>query len=361
MAKAKRRLTNIRVKEVSLVDEAANLRRFIVVKRKGGPEMAGKKNADLLKPDGDATVLKLSAEVKETLKTQGTEAVEKIQEALKKVEEIEVSKEAGDEVPGELIEEFDAIAKILPQFAGDEGDEPDEDFGLAKAAEEIKKAGKKISSDRLKKISDAASILSKLLEELGEGGSAASNANSHGGGKGMATEKTEETKKRSPDVAFKLAEAEVIKTREALTEAEESANKEAITKAKEAFDKADAEFKVAKEAADKATSEAEVAKAQEEADAAAEKLRKAKGEDKEPDGPNAEVLKSIVEGQKKINEELKASREENAELKKQLAEVSKVSQPSNGADTDGDATGGEGGNDQEVDKAKDPDFWAGVI
>jgi DNA repair exonuclease SbcCD ATPase subunit len=354
MAKAKRRLTNIRTREVSLVDEAANNRRFIVVKRKGGPDMPGKKNADLLKDD-DSKVLKLSAEVKETLTSRGNEAIEKIQAVLKKIEEVEVSKDAGDEVPGELIEEFEDVLKALPQF--DNGDvEPDEDFGIEKAAEEIKKAGKKISSERLKKISEAASILSSLLKELGAGGSAASNQ-SHEGGQGMATN-DQETKKRSPDVAFKLAEAEVLKAREALTEAEESADEEAIKKAKEEFDKADAEFKKAKEVNDEALKTAEIEKAKKEADDAAEKLRKAKGETDEPKGENAEVLKQIVAGQEKINEELKETRKENAELKKQLEGVSKVTQPSNGADTDDDP---ENKGDEEVDKAKDPKFWAGVI
>lgn len=361
MAKATRRLTNIRVKEVSLVDEGANNRRFIVVKRKGGSDMPGKKNAELLKND-DAKILKLSAEVKETLTARGNEAIEKIQTTLKKVEEIKVSKDAGEEVPGELIEEFEAIAKALPQFSDDDDDGDIEDFGIEKTVEEIKKAGKKISAERLKKITDAASILSSLLEELGgnTGGPAASNNNSHGGGTGMATEKDQETKKRSPDVAFKLAEAEVIKAREALTTAEESADAEVIKKAKEEFDKAEGEFKKAKEANDEAQKTEEVKKAQEDADAATKKLREAKGETDEPTGENATVLKSIVEGQQKINDELKKTREENKDLKEKLEKVSKVSQPSNGADTDGDDTA-DANKDEDVDKAKDPDFWAGVI
>lgn len=355
MAKAKRRLTNIRTKEVSLVDEAANLRRFIVVKRKGVP--MGKKNAELLKDD-DSTVLKISADVKETLTSQGNQVIEKMKEALEKVETIEVCKDAKDDVPGEVIDQFDEVLKSMPKF----DEEEIEDFGISKSAEEIKKAGKKISSSRLQKISAAFTILSGLLEELGhkENDSSTtknhSNDDSHGGGNSM-TKPNEETKKRSPEISFTLAEAEVIKTREALEVAEEAADAAGITKAKEEVSKANDAFSVAKSAKEEAEKTSEVEKAQKIADEAAANLKKAKGEPVEPKNENADILKQILEGQKATQEKLELVTSENAELKKQLEEVSKSAQPSNS--TDGDA-GGQNTSDEKTEKSKiGKAFWGG--
>lgn len=349
MAQAKRRLTNIRVKEVSLVDEAANLRRFIVVKRKGGQGM-GKKNAELLKDD-NTDVLKVSAEVKETLVNRGNEVIEKMKTLLENVDKIEIAKDGGDEVPGAIIEQFEEVVKAMPQFNSD--DEEPEDFGLAKAAEEIKKAGKKISANRLEKIKDAFSILSGLLEEFqGDSGGAATTKGTtepttgHGGGNNMTTgSKDTETVKRSPGIAFTLAEAEVIKAREALEQAEESADATGIAKARESLTKAEADLKVAKESKAEADKAAEVEKAKEEADKANAALAKAKGESDEPKGENADVLKQILEGQKAAQEKLDSVIVENADLKKKLDEVSKTTQPSNSATDDG-------GDDAETAKKK---------
>ncbi len=360
MAHAKRRLTNIRVKEVSLVDEAANLRRFIVVKRKGGDGM-GKKNAELL--NGENTeVQKLSADVKETLVNRGNEVITKMKSILEDVDKIEVTKDAKDEVPGSLIEKFEEIAKALPQFMSD-----DEDFGIVKAVEEIKKAGKKISANRLEKIKDAFSILSGLLEEFqgdNSGGSATQKNTSntttgHDGGNNMAASKDTETVKRSPEVAFTIAEADVIKAREALEVAEGSADAPAITKAKESITKAEGDLKVAKEAKDEAEKAAEIAKAKEDAEKANAALAKAKGEDK-PSGDNAEILKQILEGQKVAKEKLDSVTAENAELKKKLEEVSKTTKPSNSSTDDGgdDAETEKNKSSEKIEKGKaGRDFW----
>lgn len=366
MAQAKRRLTNIRVKEVSLVDEAANLRRFIVVKRKGGNGM-GKKNAELLKDD-DNQVEKLSSEVKETLVNRGNEVIEKMKSLLEDVEKIEVAKNGGDEVPGTLIEKFEEIAKAMPQF---KIEEDSDDFGIAKAADEIKKAGKKISANRLEKIKDAFSILSGLLEEFNDdnGGGVAKkkdiseSTTGHDGGNNMAGSNETEAKKRSPGVAFTIAEAEVLKVREALELAESSADAKAIEKAQESLKTAEADLKVAKEAKDEADKAAEVAKAKEEADKALAALAKAKGEsDPEPD--NADVLKQILAGQKLAQEKLDAVTAENAELKKKLEEVSKTTQPSNSATDDGadDDVETKKTANQSIEKGKaGSEFWGNIF
>ena len=360
MGEAKRRLTNIRVKELSIVDEGANNRRFIVVKNKGNG-MGAKKINPFKNDNDDNVVQKMSEKIKKGLIDQSNLSIERIKKAIEEVEKVETSDDAGDDVPEDVIKSFENVLEALPSIEGD--DEPAEDFGLAKVADEIKKAGKKVSSGRLKKISEAATILTKLLEELGVniGGSedaATSKSNSHDNGGGDMT--TQKKAERSPEVALTLAEADVIKARDALTEAEESADEAALKKAKDGLVEAEAELKKAKEVKAEADKKAEIEKAAKEKEEADAKLRKAKGE---PDVPESfkETFAAIQKGQETINAELKKSREENAELRKKLEEVSKTAVPSNSQDTDGADAAGSGDGDTQVDKAKDPKFWAGVF
>ncbi len=328
----------------------------------------GKLNTELLKGD-DSEVLKISAEVKLALVNRGNEVIAKISSALEAVEKVEISKDGGDDVPESIIEQFESVAKALPQFKSD--DEESDDFGIAKVAEEIKKAGKKISANRLEKIKDAFSILSGLLEEFqGDSGGSPTQKKTpepttgHDGGNNMTTgNKDTETVKRTPGVAFTLAEAEVIKAREAMEVAEAAADATAIAKAQEALTKAEADLKVAKESKSEADKAAEVEKAKEEADKANAALAKAKGETGEPKGENAEVLKQILAGQQAAQEKLDSVTAENAELRKKLEEVSKTSQPSNSSTDDG------GDDDETKKKAAETiekgkagkEFWGGYF
>jgi len=363
MGKATRRLSNIRTREVSLVDEGANLRRYIFIKNKGGTDM-GKKNAELLNVD-PVEVSKLSADVKSTLINRGNEVIEKMKTFLEDVNAFDVSEDAKDSVPSALIEKFEVVVKAMPQFSGD--DEEIEDFGLSKIASEIEKAGKKISSSRMNKISEAFNILSGLLDELGHKGSGSTSTsksatsnieNSHGGGSGMTNDV--KTDKRSPEVLVKLAEAELIKANEALEEADNQADAAAIAKAKEVKVKAEEEFKKAKEVKDEADKASVIAKAQKEADDASAALAKAKGETSDS---TENTLKQILEVQKASQSKLDAMVVENAELKKKLEEVSKASAPSNAQSEDGD-------ENTEVDKSKNAaiekgkagsEFWGNIF
>lgn len=197
-ANARRRLSKIRAKEVSLVDEAANGRDFLIVKRRG--EMSGKANQDgkVLKTtggdNGDSTATpaadkevfkKLVAGVKEafdkvtalpgdkdvtkmvhpdqfSMFTAMADALDWVANTLVLVKSDLVSFVQSGGTTGFMGEDVvsqDVVAKKLEEFG-------DEFFTKAVAMVAITKAGKKMKKDRLMKLKDAVKALSDLVSEV---------------------------------------------------------------------------------------------------------------------------------------------------------------------------------------------------
>lgn len=329
MDEAKRRLTNIKTKELSLVDEGANNKQFIIMKRKG--QIMGKKDSELLKGKGEVV---LAPSVKKSLLEQCVEITNKTKAFSEYVEKLGESEEANDEIPEEVLKQFDQVADVLPQYE-------DDDFGISKAAKEIEKAGKKIASNRLEKMTEAAEILNKLIEELT--GSPVSKTTSSETGHAGGAKMTTEVKKRSLENDFKVAEVDLIKAREELDDATEKADAEAIEKAKKSVEEAEKSLNEIKKAKDEADKQAEIEKAEKAKKEAEEALAKAKGEVTSNESDLAKSLQAINEKMtelSKMKEDVSKMRED---LEKKIEDVKKTATPSNTADE----------NEDEINKGKE--------
>lgn len=198
------RLRDIVVEEVSLVDRAANKRRFLVVKRsdgmsgdngESGVEKAKKKpapgdeqvdeakakkppvdeeanDAEKAKDAGCAPAdeepkpkrkadLALPAELKESLLTTLTQAMERLMALANQIKNAgEPDGEADDaSLPDDLGTEIDAIAELLGEATTKRG--------KRKAAKsEVAKGGARMAKDRLDRFQKAMALLSDILKEI---------------------------------------------------------------------------------------------------------------------------------------------------------------------------------------------------
>jgi hypothetical protein len=215
--KPKRILSNIRPREVSLVDEAANLREFIVVKRKGGTSM-GKKTSDILKDKNDPKliVLKTTAEQKTAIEKSAVDALAafgKVVETIKGLTGTELK------VQETFMTDLESVMKSVEKVGLDLGLFTDESAGDGNIEEDkifeafanltpekIEKAGKKMSAERLTAFKTAFAALEKILKELDS-----SEANDQNTTKGGNVSKPEQTGAQGE-------ESEVAKSLKALTE-----------------------------------------------------------------------------------------------------------------------------------------------
>ena len=202
-----RRLRDIVVEEVSLVDRAANKRRFLVVKRsdgmsgddgESGVEKAKKKPApqdeqtdeakakkppqdeaadDAEKAKGDTADeasdaepkpkpkrkadLALPADLKEALLATLTQAMERLMALANQIKDAgEPDAEADDpSLPEELGSEIDAIAELLGEATTKSGKKR-----AAKA--DVAKGGSRMAKDRLDRFQKAMALLSDILKEI---------------------------------------------------------------------------------------------------------------------------------------------------------------------------------------------------
>lgn len=214
------RLRDIVVEEVSLVDRAANKRRFLVVKRSegmsgengDGVEKAKKKPApegeatdeqkakkkpevdeeqvdeakakkpaeddepeDAEKAKGDGACaseneepkpkrkadLALPADLKESLLATLTQAMERLMALAKQIKDAGEPDEGDDaSLPDDLGTEIDAIAELLGETTSKRG-------GKKKAAKaEVAKGGARMAKDRLDRFQKAMALLSDILKEI---------------------------------------------------------------------------------------------------------------------------------------------------------------------------------------------------
>ena len=197
------RLRDIVVEEVSLVDRAANKRRFLVVKRsdgmsgddgESGVEKAKKKpapqdeqtdeakakkppqdEADAEKAKGDTAGepsdaepkpkrkadLALPADLKEALLATLTQAMERLMALANQIKDAgEPDAEADDpSLPEDLGSEIDAIAELLGEATTKRGKKR-----AAKA--DVAKGGSRMAKDRLDRFQKAMALLSDILKEI---------------------------------------------------------------------------------------------------------------------------------------------------------------------------------------------------
>lgn len=208
------RLTDIVTREVSVVDRAANQRKFLLVKRSG--DMANKKrevqvgkdgeleskpepNGTEAQPGGDKgdnggaetqPAMRLAKADKEKLEqavAKGLEVLGAVKERLAKAEEPAEGEEPSEqaEVVSSLTEAVSAMADAIP------GEE---------ATEAVEKAGRKMASARLRQFEAAYKLLGKLLGEV-RGAQAPEETD----------EKSETTKSEEPIDVSKLIEDSVAK------------------------------------------------------------------------------------------------------------------------------------------------------
>lgn len=163
--KAKRRLTNIRSKEVSFVDDGANEEEYLIVKNKGGDDKLQKKEIDLFKSQINGIV---DNEGTETSSDDITNVGEKLTLVIKSIED-------GNVDIDHVKETVELLKNLIP-----EEDDIEEDV-------DTEKAGKKLSKDRLKKLRDMHEVLKAMIEEADE--------DTNGGKKGMTTSVKKEEKK----------------------------------------------------------------------------------------------------------------------------------------------------------------------
>lgn len=208
------RLEDMDVEEVSLVDRAANKKKFLVVKR-DGDDMTIKKNTTThLSPDGKggftasaapATTTKAGLEVPPGFKQVAGPMLSKVGERLAALADVVDSAseaEVGDDgalpgVPGEFVAELGTIMGLLEKLgamypeAAPEMEEPEEgaaeepptepaEMQMRLAADHltklvgkrqmtkalITKVGAKMSKDRLTRLQQAVSVLSNLVNEV---------------------------------------------------------------------------------------------------------------------------------------------------------------------------------------------------
>uniref|UniRef100_A0A6M3K1R5 Uncharacterized protein n=1 Tax=viral metagenome TaxID=1070528 RepID=A0A6M3K1R5_9ZZZZ len=132
-----RRLVNLRINEVSLVDAPANKRSFLLFKRDGE---GGTVDLEEVKKQLELAVAEKAALVKE-LETVKADLAKKVEE-LEKVKAPEIKKKA------DLTE--DELTKDLTEYL------------------EVFKVGKTISEKNLKLIKDAVSALQTIIDKMGE-------------------------------------------------------------------------------------------------------------------------------------------------------------------------------------------------
>jgi hypothetical protein len=175
------RLTDIEVKEVSVVDRPANRRKFLVVKR-----------------EPEAATMKISPEAKTELENKIKGILEAAEAVSKSLETAEAA--AGAPTPAELTAALETMGKLLgvgatatqaesqptekakptppPKKDEDEGDpdteeedDEDEDEDEAKkktkdSAKDVAKAGRKMARGRKERLAAAVTALKDLLSEV---------------------------------------------------------------------------------------------------------------------------------------------------------------------------------------------------
>jgi len=251
--KAKRRLTNIRPREVSIVDEAANEEDFIFFKGKEGGQM-NRKEAELFDdvvedinkstessdvvdaPADDDVIKQVSHDVKESVLKAVRETTETLMSIAKSIDALEVVSVDNDSeeenvdkqrLPGDVITQIKDVAKSLVKVIAQFG-EP-----ISKEAP-VEKAGRKLSKERLKKLEDVISILSELVQGASpqdtsseKGGSNVSDKTTN---KSADAEVTDPKTEQTPEEVKPVEGEEVVKTEE--TPSKETTATEAKTEEK---------------------------------------------------------------------------------------------------------------------------------
>jgi len=174
--KAKRELTNIRPREVSHVDEAANEEEFLFVKNKDGSE-PNDKEKELFKMLDEATETELNKNtdevthvnevIKEAALKTVREGIEKLLQVVKSIESLEVVEVDEEDIeavkslqlPSNVVHEVRVVVTNLVKSIIIKVDKNAPD-------EVTEKAGRKMSKDKLKKLKEAFSLLENLLKEV---------------------------------------------------------------------------------------------------------------------------------------------------------------------------------------------------
>lgn len=115
------RLRDMETREVSLVDRAANKRKFLIVKRGDAmpvpdlPELTVGDDGQLTQIEGgqDRPVFKLRSEWKEKIASAATSALEKIEDLIQAIKGAEETDEEGIEFPAEVLSEIQGIADAI--------------------------------------------------------------------------------------------------------------------------------------------------------------------------------------------------------------------------------------------------------
>ena len=108
------RLTDLNTKEVSLVDRAANKRKFLIIKRseKMNPELTQKANGELTEVKTDP-VIKMRSDWKESVATMAQQALDRIVKIVDTVKSAEVKDAEDLEFPQEIVAELGEIASLI--------------------------------------------------------------------------------------------------------------------------------------------------------------------------------------------------------------------------------------------------------
>ena len=271
--KARRRLTNIRPREVSIVDEAANERDFITIKNKEGIDVKGKTKQDLLKgkaKDG-------------------------------KTDEVDTK-------------EVESLCENLHNG--------------------IKKAGRKMAGNRLKKFDAALATLGELFEEL--------TGNQIGSEEDSDVSKTAD----KGDTEMAMTEEELKKKEEDLNKeaADLKKREEAVKKEEESKEEESKEDK-SKEEEEKKEEEKKEEEKKEEEKKEEEQSKKQSKEEEKKDEEQSKVLKSVLS---KL-EDISKSQDKQGE---ELEAIKKAATPSNSLEDNGE---------DDIKKKKDENIFKNVF
>ena len=240
--KPRRRLSNIRPKEVSLVDVAANEREFLLLKRKnGGGKPMNDKEMELFdsvvaevkedfvnkEENNEVEVVKIAAEAKQALLELTRDTVERLMAASQFIEQLPVMGEeesAGMEMnkalPAEVADELKGIMtslmKILTSGVSTEKNETN-------IEEEVDKAGRKMANAKLTKLKNAVKTLMDLINEVEQGGSEVTKSEQTGTSEPTVTEVSKQATETTTEVV-----AETVKTETPVVKTETEVKTEAV-------------------------------------------------------------------------------------------------------------------------------------
>lgn len=167
------RLTGITVKEVSVVDRAANKRKYLLVKE-DETNKALPQTPDLPAPPQGTNALRITPELK-------TKVMGALQDAQEHIGRITKVLEGSSETPGvpppqELMDALTQLANMFLQSEGTPGTQPATPptaatktaEGATGGTEPAEKAGRKLSAARLAQLQAAHETISALLAEVSE-------------------------------------------------------------------------------------------------------------------------------------------------------------------------------------------------